>query len=247
VIEHLTPSKPVYVLGDSLTLVPDLCRELDQQQRKIDGIVTDPPYGVDFSSGFAQTAEGKKLTRKIENDGNVFEAIKMFHQIMNPLVERLADDADLYIFTSWAVIEHWKPAVNALPNVEVQNLLVWEKGWPGLGDLDANWPLSFELIIYAKKGRRLIRKRRPSILVYDRLSSGQNIHPMEKPVPLLKELIAQSTNEGDLLVDPWAGSASLLDAARQSRRNAVGFEKDKDHFKRAQSRLSAVGLLDLDL
>jgi adenine-specific DNA-methyltransferase len=208
--------------------------------RPVNCIITDPPYGVAFESGFAKTEQGKEFTHAIKNDSDIDTAVLTFTQAMWRLTPYLAPEADIYAFTSWEVEHEFRDAMNRIdPGViTVKNMLVWEKGWPGLGDLDANWPNSFELIIYAKKGRRRIPKRSCSVIAIDRVPSGKMIHPTEKPVELLERLIAMSTSPDDLVVDPFAGSASTLLAARNMGRNAIGFEDDEAHYVRALQRLS---------
>lgn len=221
-----------YRHGDARELAPTV-------EEPIHCIITDPPYGVGHQSGFAKTEAGKKLTRKIHNDEDPAIALELFYDVMTPLIYRLAEDADLYVFTSWKVYPDWVEAVSLLGNgIRVENVLVWVKGWPGLGDLDHNWPFSYELIIYAKRGNRPIKARRSSVLTYDRPATSKHIHPTEKPVELLQELIEQSTNPGELIVDPFAGSASTLAAAERLGRRAIGFELDDEHYRRASERLS---------
>lgn len=222
-----------------MKLASVLYGELRRTDTKINSIVTDPPYGVAFQSGFAKTLQGRLYARKpIANDESIAVAAEVFLLAMTPLCESLADHADVYVFTSWAVMDKFVLAVNSLPGLTVRNVLVWEKGWPGLGDLDANWANSFELIIYAKKGRRPLPERRPSVIAIDRLPSGKMIHPTEKPVELIELLLRMSTNPGDLVVDPFAGSGSTLLAARNMGRNAIGYEIDEEHYRRASNRLS---------
>lgn len=62
-----------------------------------------------------------------------------------------------------------------------------------------------------------------------------HIHPTQKPVKLLKRLIEIFTDEGDLVIDPVAGSASSLRAAAELNRNAFGFEVDKNFFIAAKN------------
>lgn len=58
-------------------------------------------------------------------------------------------------------------------------------------------------------------------------------HPTQKPVALLKELIEIFTDEGDVIIDPCAGSASTLRAARELNRPSYGFEIEKKFYKDA--------------
>jgi len=59
------------------------------------------------------------------------------------------------------------------------------------------------------------------------------IHPTQKPVALLKQLIEVFTDEGDTVIDPCAGSGSTLRACKELNRNSYGFEISKDFYKKA--------------
>ena len=63
------------------------------------------------------------------------------------------------------------------------------------------------------------------------------IHPAQKPVNLLKELIEIFTDEGDVVIDPCAGSGTTLRAAAELNRSAYGFEISRDFYKRAKSEM----------
>ena len=63
------------------------------------------------------------------------------------------------------------------------------------------------------------------------------IHPTQKPVTLLKEIIEIFTDEGDVVIDPCAGSGSTLRAAAELGRKAYGFEIKKDFYKDAQEKM----------
>ncbi|MDX3645836.1 site-specific DNA-methyltransferase [Streptomyces sp. MB09-02B] len=68
------------------------------------------------------------------------------------------------------------------------------------------------------------------------------IHPTEKPLGILDPLIRYACPPGGLVVDPFAGSGSTLDAARQSGRRAIGIEAREDYCEAAVRRLSALTL-----
>lgn len=61
-------------------------------------------------------------------------------------------------------------------------------------------------------------------------SSVNKLHPTQKPISLLKKLIKIFTDEGDVVIDPCAGSGSTLVAALELNRNAYGFEIKKDFY-----------------
>lgn len=69
---------------------------------------------------------------------------------------------------------------------------------------------------------------------WPRDNESEKIHPTQKPVELLKTLIEIFTDEGDVVIDPCAGSGSTLIAAERLNRKAYGFEIKKDFFTKAK-------------
>lgn len=63
------------------------------------------------------------------------------------------------------------------------------------------------------------------------------IHPAQKPVNLLKQLIEIFTDEGDVVIDPCAGSGTTGRAALECGRNFYGFEISKEFYKRAKEEM----------
>jgi len=86
-------------------------------------------------------------------------------------------------------------------------------------------------------GPRLMRS-----VMQVRSMHGRAIHPTEKPLGILDPLIRYACPEGGLVVDPFAGSGSTLDAARQAGRRAVGIERHEPYIEAAAKRLSALVL-----
>jgi len=71
------------------------------------------------------------------------------------------------------------------------------------------------------------------------------IHPTQKPVGLLKQLIEIFTDEGDIVIDPCAGSGSTLRASYELKRPSYGFEVDKNAYKKAKEFMLNDEELDL--
>ncbi|MGQ4513626.1 DNA methyltransferase [Streptomyces sp. DW26H14] len=91
-------------------------------------------------------------------------------------------------------------------------------------------------ITYTDDGTRLAR----SVQRHQSVRGG--LHPTEKPLPLLRDLITYGCPEGGLVLDPFAGSGSTLDAARLAGRRAIGIEAREDYCEAAGRRLSTLVL-----
>ncbi len=65
-------------------------------------------------------------------------------------------------------------------------------------------------------------------------------HPTQKPLQLIKELILKHSNEGDLVLDNFAGSFTTGQAAIETGRYFIGIEKDDEYFKIGEDRLSKI-------
>lgn len=68
-------------------------------------------------------------------------------------------------------------------------------------------------------------------------------HPTQKPVALLEELIEKHSNEGDLVLDCFAGSASTAVAAYNQNRDFIGCELSKEYYDKSIKRLKSLGII----
>lgn len=72
---------------------------------------------------------------------------------------------------------------------------------------------------------------------WERETNYPKIHPTQKPVALIRELIEIFTDPSDVVIDPCAGSGSTLVAARECGRSSYGFEVDKKFYNLAQEKM----------
>lgn len=86
---------------------------------------------------------------------------------------------------------------------------------------------------YDYDGSRVMRSVIPV-----RSMHGRAIHPTEKPLGIIEPLVAYACPLGGLVVDPFAGSGSTLEAARQAGRRAIGIEGWEPYAELAARRLS---------
>ena len=71
----------------------------------------------------------------------------------------------------------------------------------------------------------------------DNAKEYPKIHPAQKPVNVLKRLIEIFTDEGDVVIDPCAGSGTTLRACVELNRNAYGFEVSKQFYNEATAKM----------
>lgn len=70
--------------------------------------------------------------------------------------------------------------------------------------------------------------------------NGRALHPTQKPEELLKRIIIASSNEGDVVLDPFLGSGTTAVVAKKLKRNYIGIEKNESYYKAAEKRLSNI-------
>lgn len=142
-----------------------------------------------------------------------------------PIIRQAAEDARF---------KFWKP-------------IVWDKVAIGMG---YHYRARYELISFFEKGkRRLNNLSIPDVLQYKRIHStkrmddvpgGRKAFPTEKPVDLLRVLVTQSSEPGDLVCDPFMGSGATGVAALQEGRQFTGNDINEDVFTLARQRLQEV-------
>ena len=201
----------------------------------VDCVITDPPYGMAFQEGSNteghETGDRVKAWDGIEGDQTIEEAVELLKNTLGQITRVLKDGGHAYIFCDWRGIHEIKPLVDGVLNVK--NVLVWDKGSMGIGDLDNNWGYSHEFCIFATKGDRAhpLSEATRNVLEHGRPNRTDYEHPTMKPESLLVELVQTSTREGDRILDPFMGSGTTAVAAIQNDREYIGFELDEENYR----------------
>jgi len=212
--------------------VEGMAKRMDDDS--VDCVITDPPYGMAFQSGGkVEQEEGHRVKSwdSIEGDQTLEEATELIKDTLGQITRVLKEGGHAYIFCDWRGIHEIKPLVDGVLNVK--NVLVWDKGSMGIGDLENNWGYSHEFIIFATLGDRAepLTDATRNVLEHGRPNRTDYEHPTMKPESLLVELVQVSTSEGDIVLDPFMGSGTTAVAAIQNDRDYVGFELDEDNYR----------------
>ena len=198
--------------------------------KSIDMILTDPPYMMNYQSN-----RRKKENRfdKIHNDVDSFDLVK---DALENAYRMLKEDSAIYMFCSWHNVDFFK--VEFEKYFKLKNIIVWNKNNHGSGDLKASYAPKYEFVLYGNKGRSLFREKRiPDVIDCAKVPSGKMTHPTEKPVELLAKFIRNSSDEGGVVLDMFAGTGATAIAAINTNRNFIGFELDKNYFDIANERI----------
>ena len=192
-------------------------------------VLTDPPYGQEFQSN-RRTVSAK--APKLANDDE--QAFDLLRDVLTEAYKHMADDSTLLVWSSWRYECEFRQVVTDC-GFTIKGSLIWDKPNHGSGDLEGSFAPKHERIIHAVKGNPKLN-RRPD----DVLHGGQFLgtgHPTEKPLDLLTILIEATTNEGDIVADPFAGGGSTVIAAHQARRDFWACELDSEWHAAASSQL----------
>jgi site-specific DNA-methyltransferase (adenine-specific) len=213
--------KPYYV-DDTVTIYHGDARDLLSDLGPVDLVLTDPPYGVNYVSN----SGGRRGKEPIGNDGARL-SLRLYKFVV-PLIRA----KHVLWFTRWdAWPDVWEILGGAFP---VRGLLVWDKGTPGMGDLE-HWGCSYELIASLGSGK-IANGRDGSVLRYSGVPSGRRTHPTEKPVELLAYLAGKLAPE--TILDPFMGTGSTLVAAKLIGARAIGVEIEERYCEVAARRCS---------
>ena len=210
--------------GDCLSVM----EEMIEQGVKVDVVITDPPYGMDFKSN-----RRKNKYDKIKND----DTLDFLDEYFNKCNEIMEDNSHIYCFCSWHHIDVFKKSFEN--NFKLKNIIVWEKNVHGTGDLKGSFAPKHEFILFGHKGRKLLNgKRIPDIIQAKK--TGNKLHPTQKPVDLIELFIEKSTNENDVVFDEFSGSGSTGVACLNKNRKFIGVELDEGYYNVSKERIESI-------
>jgi DNA modification methylase len=200
----------------------------------VDLVLTDPPYGIAYRP--SRTAGNPTHPwRRILGDEH-FNA-KLYQDWLAHAYRVLRPDRHLYCFASDIHLGNVRRLV-ADAGFRVKRTMIWEKPNWTLGDCRGDYGHQTEFIVFAHKGRReLTPPRHGNVLHIPRVPAPRMQHPTEKPVELLRYLIAKSAPATGVVLDPFAGSGSTGKAAQLEGRSSIQIELDPTYLAAARQRL----------
>ncbi len=182
----------------------------------IDLLITDPPYESLEKHRKIGTTTRLKNSKSSSNQWFDIFPNQRFQTLLEQAYRVLKPNSHFYLFCDQETMFYIKPIAEQA-GFKFWKPIVWDKVAIGMG---YHYRARYEFILFFEKGKRkLANLSIPDVLEFKRVYRG---YPTEKPVPLIKILIEQSSVIGDIVVDPFFGSGSTLVAAQQLQRQAWG-------------------------
>ena len=218
--------------GNSIELLKKL------KDESIDMIATDPPYKVTARGNAGNS--GGMMQKKLSMQGKIFQ-----HNDVKPIeyipefYRLLKDGSHCYIMTNHVNLQEILNTATECGFKFIKSL-IWNKGNKIMGQY---YMSQFEYILFFRKGKGKKINKCGTADILDipnkktKNEEGKNIHDTEKPVGLMKILIENSSQEGEIVLDPFMGVGSTGMASVELNRRFVGIELDENYFEIAKQRI----------
>ena len=206
----------------------------------VDLIVTDPPYPTTKRGISKNTTTGGLVRSELGRKGKIFK-----HNDIKPIeyipefYRLLKDGSHCYIMTNHVNLQEMINVATECGFKFIKSL-IWNKGNKIMGQY---YMSQFEYILFFRKGKgKKINKcgtadilNVPNKKTKD--ENGKNLHDTEKPVELMKILVENSSQVGELVLDPFVGVGATAIACKELDRQYIGVELDEHYYNIAVNRI----------
>jgi site-specific DNA-methyltransferase (adenine-specific) len=218
-------------LGDCLELMKDI------PNKSIDLVVTDPPYKIIQGGCTNKAVRFKGSTEQQLKNGTLFKENDIKFSDWIPEVYRvLKEDSHCYIMSN---DRNLKELLNVCEETgfKLLNILVWGKS---KHSPNRYYMKNCEFIALLRKGKakNINNMGTKQLLLVDNVENKK--HPSEKPTKLMQILIENSSQENDIILDPFMGSGSTGVACINANRRFIGIELDEKYFEIACERINNI-------
>jgi site-specific DNA-methyltransferase (adenine-specific) len=199
----------------------------------IDLVITDPPYESLEKHRAIGTTTRLKQSKSSSNSWFQIFPNDRFEELFVEVHRVLKRDRHFYLFCDAETMFVAKPIAEAA-GFKFWKPLVWDKEKIGMG---YHYRSRHEFVLFFEKGKRKLNDLGvPDVLAFPRVHNG---YPTEKPVGISEVLVRQSTQPGELVIDPFMGSGSVGVAAVKQQRRFWGNDISDEALQIASQRLTA--------
>jgi DNA modification methylase len=191
-------------------------------EKTVDLIVTDPPYLVNY-----RDRHGRSIQNDVKSDW-VMPAFKQAYRVLkdNRLCVSFYGDTHIDVFMG-----AWKEA-----GFRPVGHIVWPKTYASSSFYLAR---HHEQAFLLAKGHP-VKPPTPLPDIQQWSYTGNKLHPTQKSVDVIKPLIKNFSNKGDLVLDPFCGSGTTALAAKQTGRNYIAIDLEQEYVEISRKRLTDI-------
>lgn len=223
-------------LGDCL----EGMKKMVEQGIKVDLIVTDPPYDISNTNA----GNNNDLCKSIQNAFDELEDNNLTSGITEEFLDlmvQLQDKINIYI---WCNLKQVKFYLDYFIDKKgcTWDEIIWHKP-NAMPCFNNKYLTDKEYCLYFRKGGKCMPKNYEQAktvysLPINVLDKKSYKHPTIKPLSIIKNLIENSSEEGQIVFDPFMGSGTTCVAAKELGRKYIGFEINEKYFNIAKDRLN---------
>lgn len=215
--------------GDCLELMKDI------HDNTVDMVVTDPPYKI-ITGGDSNGANSIRPKGILSGNRELMKSIPDFTLWLRECYRVLKDGTQSYFMVNSSNLLRLGNAIESC-GFKIHNLLVWEKNNCTPSQF---YMKNCEYVFFCRKGRAKYINDIGGSKTVHKVNNiiGKKVHPTQKPVELMEMYIKNSTNEGDLVLDPFMGSGSTGIACVNTERKFIGIELDDGYYNIARDRVN---------
>jgi site-specific DNA-methyltransferase (adenine-specific) len=197
----------------------------------VDLIITDPPYESLEKHRAIGTTTRLKHSKASSNEWFEIFPNSRFEELFSECFRVLKKNRHFYLFCDQETMFVAKPIAEAV-GFRFWKPLIWDKQKIGMG---YHYRCRYEVVLFFEKGKRKLNDLSiPDIIQASRIHNG---YPAEKPVTVSETLIKQSTDLGELVIDPFMGSGSVGLAALTLKRQFMGNDLCDEAVRVSKTRL----------
>jgi site-specific DNA-methyltransferase (adenine-specific) len=205
----------------------------------VDLVITDPPYESLEKHRAIGTTTRLKHSKASSNDWFAIFPNERFPELFTEVYRVLRRNSHFYLFCDPETMFVAKPDAEKA-GFKFWKPLIWDKMRIGMG---YHYRARYECVLFFEKGKRKLNDLGiADIIDAPRISGG---YPAEKPSAVSAVLIRQSTEPGQLVIDPFMGSGSVGVAAVTNGRGFVGNDLCKEAIDIARERLREAGAAEV--
>lgn len=230
-------------------ILGDCTKELKSiESNSVDLIVADPPYNV--GKDYGNKSDKQEFDDYLEFSK---EWLKECHRILKPT-------GTIYVFIGFRFISYLYQIMEKDLNMNFINWISWHYT-QGIGKTKGFSPRHDDILMFSKttkykfnldniripqKFYRKVNNMRGAnpgdvweVSHIHYCQKGRQEHPTQKPEAIIERMVLASSDEGDLVVDPFSGSGTTMRVCQQLNREGLGIEQNQDYILQSQERLNS--------